>query len=61
MLFDSLNKDFVAAYKARDMVKKDVLSSIISTCKYKKVEKVYYKKVIKGLSQIVKQNFFKIR
>ena len=39
MLFDSLNKDFVAAYKVRDMVKKDVLSSIISKCKYKKVEK----------------------
>ncbi len=39
MLFDDLNKDYIAAYKARDMVKKDILSSIISKCKYKKVEK----------------------
>ena len=39
MLFDDLNKDYIVAYKARDMVKKDILSSIISKCKYKKVEK----------------------
>ena len=39
MLFDDLNKDYITAYKARDMVKKDILSSIISKCKYKKVEK----------------------
>ena len=39
MLFDDLNKDYIAAYKARDIVKKDILSSIISKCKYKKVEK----------------------
>lgn len=39
MLFDGLNKDYIAAYKARDIVKKDILSSIISKCKYKKVEK----------------------
>ena len=39
MLFDQINKDHIAAFKARDKETKEVLSSIISKCKYKKVEK----------------------
>ena len=40
MLFDDLNKDYIAAYKARDIVKKDILSSIIS--KYSLWQKMQY-------------------
>lgn len=39
MLFDTLNKDHIKAFKARDKVRKEILSSVISKCKYKKVEK----------------------
>lgn len=39
MLFDTLNKDHITAFKARDKVAKEVLASVISKCKYKKVEK----------------------
>lgn len=39
MLFDTISKDHITAFKARDKVKKDILSSVISKCKYKKVEK----------------------
>lgn len=39
MLFDTLNEDHIKAFKARDKVRKEILSSVISKCKYKKVEK----------------------
>ena len=34
MLFDTLNKDHITAFKARDKVAKEVLASVISKCKY---------------------------
>lgn len=38
MLFENLQKASLEAMKQRDKVKKDILSSVISKCKYKIVE-----------------------
>ncbi len=39
MLFDQIKQDHISAFKAGDKLKKDILSIIISKCKYKLTEK----------------------